>query len=137
MDILHREDHVLGVGTRAVYADHDQVLASFLVTGVACHTGPAGDEDASGDALTNERLLGPRPDGVHDAGGLTAQDVREGYLLRERVVARSGHRVAGERDQDGPDTDPYLAFARLGERDILHDQHLRPSEGPHHDRLHQ
>ena len=120
-----------------MYTDHDEVLAGFLVPDVARHARTAGDEDAARDASADQRFLDSRPNGVHDTGRLSTEDVRQGYLLRERMVARPRGRVARGRDQDGAHAHPHLALARLGERDVLDLQYLRSSEGPHQHRLHQ
>jgi hypothetical protein len=93
----------------------------------------AGD----GDTAAYQPLIDPRADHLYDAREVTAEDVRERNLARERVVPGACGDVSRARDLDRADPDDSLP--RPGRRvlDVLQLEDVLVTECMHDHGAHQ
>ena len=127
----------LGVGTPAVNAHHLQLAAFVLPARPAGDALAAGVRVHRGDPLARQRRVHAVADGLHHAGEVTPQHVRQRNLPRERMPARAGGDIAGTRNLYRRDPDQRLPRLRRGGGHILDLQHAGIAERPHDHRSHQ
>lgn len=104
---------------------------------------PAGDALAAGvrvhrgDPLAHQRRVHAVADGLHHAGEVAPQHMRQRNLPREGMPAGAGGDIAGARNLHRRDADQCLSRLRGGVGHFLDLQHAGISELPHDHRAHQ
>ena len=107
-ELLGRGEHVVGEGAGA--ADADEHVAA---------------QQVRHHAVAHGELVDPRPEPVHPAHGLEAQDVREGEVEPGDALTDVDVHVVQRADLD---LDAHLPRAGLRVRDLLHGEHIPTTE---------
>ena len=107
-ELLGRGEHVVGEGAGA--ADADEHVAA---------------QQVRHHAVAHGELVDPRPELVHPAHGLEAQDVREGEVEPGDAFTYVDVDVVQRADLD---LDAHLPGAGLRVRDLLHGEHIPTAE---------